>query len=260
MSNMKVKMSFFRCCILACIMAFGVACSNQGGSSGKFTIKGKLSDVDDGVVISLLGFENDTVRNGRFEFAGEAGPDAELLGLMVIDDGPISMPLLAVWIAPGAKIKINGKGKLTPLWTVQSSVPNQKEENLYTNENRDNIAEQARINIELIDLLTKSRAASSEDQVLAYREVSNFLMTKLDSLKIREIYSNISVMEKTAVSPIWLNKMNGLAGILFFRKSSLSAEQSGYLIKKAWELYNKMSEEDKNTPIGNQILRSLEQL
>ena len=253
---MNIKKFFLRCFILISIMTLGVACSNRS----EFTIKGRLSDVDDGVVVTLLGFGNDTIKNGRFLFKGEIESDAELLGIMIMNNGPMSMPILPVWAAPGAKIKIKGKSELTPLWEVKSSVPNQKEENLYTNENRDNIAEQTRINMELIDLQIKYRNVSSEDEIMAYREVANSLKLKLDELKIKEIYTNISIMEKTDISPIWLNKMNGLAGTLFFRKSTLSADQYGYLIEKVWKLYDRMSEEDKNSPVGNQILLRLEQL
>ena len=258
-----MKGSFFRFCFFACIPLFSVACSNSEKLSGnEFLIEGKISGVEDGVIINLLRWDgdagetiaSDTVMNGRFIFRKETVSDMERLTIESWDEGFPSMSL-GVWVAPKAKIEVIGKGKLHVFWNVKSRIPYQKEENRYTNNSRDIISESVRFSAESDDLRTKARAASSENEALTYRKTADSLGVIRKSLRLKELDADMTIMEKTNTSPVWLNKMRGITQMLMY--GNLNTETDGELRKKAEGLYAKMSEEDKNTPLGYLITSQL---
>ena len=258
-----MKNSFFRFCLLVCISLFSVACSRSDKLSGnEFLIEGRLSGVEDGVVINLqrldgnagMTIASDTIRNGRFVFKEKTESESEQM--TIIPRGEDFLPMsLDVWVAPGVKIKINGKGKLHPVWEVKSSIPFQKEENRYTNKSRNFIVERLCLSVERDDLWKKASAASSEDETRAYRKTADSLEVITKSLRIKELYANMDIMEKTNVSPIWLDKMRHITQMLKY--GDLSAENDSELRNKAEALYGRMSEEDKNSQLGYIITAQL---
>ena len=258
-----MKSAFFRFCLLACVPFFGVACSGSEKLQGnEFLIEGEISGVEDGTVVNLFREDefsgkriaSDTLKNGRFMFKEEAESNTDKLSVMPRGEGfpPMS---LQVWAAPGSKIKIKGKGKLHPLWEVKSSVPYQKEQNLYQEKNRNIIAETARISTERNDVMSKIMAASSKEETLPYRKITDSLAVIMDSLWLTEIMADVDIVEKTNISPIWLQKMVAVA-----YKSNPSNDNKEYyrdLRKKAEALYGRMSEEDRNTLYGARITANL---
>ena len=259
-----MKSIFFRFCLLACIPLFSVACAGSGIKlqGNEFLIEGEIAGVDDGIVINLGRMDentgkriaSDTVRNGRFIFKEDAESNTDKLYILISDDGFPPM-FLNIWAAPGARIKIKGNGKLFPLWEVQSSVPYQKEQNLYKDKCRDVIAEFARVSIERNDAVSKIMAASSREESIPYRNIVASLGVKSDSLMVIEYSEYVNIMEKTNVSPIWLEKMTNLAWLV--RPSKEGSEYYSELRKRTEALYSRMSEEDKNTLYGARITAEL---
>ena len=257
---------------MACIGLLGVACSNSVKLTGnEFLIEGKLSGVEDGAVIYLYRMDDlgsirwsniasDTIKDGRFTFRSEAESNNEQFSIIPRGDGFPSAGL-DVFAAPRAKIKIRGTGKLFTLWEVKSSVPYQKDANRYVNNSRDIIAEQARNSIERNDIMAKRGTFASEDEATAYRKILDSLNVIRSELIIKQLYNDISIMEKADITPIWIFKMRGIAIILNDRTGiyNLDAEQIIHFRKKAEELSGKMSEEYKNTPNGKYIMIALTQ-
>ena len=263
---MNVKKYFFRCAIFLCIMVFGFACSRSEKLVGnEFLIEGELSGVEDGIEIRLLRWEgesgtliaSDTIRNGRFMFKEETIVDVERLTLNSRYDGFPSM-YLNVWITPGAKIKIKGKGKIHPLWEVKSSVPYQKEENRYTNNSRDLIEENSRLSVESAVLRTKARTADSNDEALTYKAAADSLAIIHTSLMIKLFLANMDFMIKSDISPVWLDKLFESTNVLRIFNLGIPLlknidDYEDEFRKKAEALYSRMSEKDKTTPIGYRI-------
>ena len=110
------------------------------------------------------------------------------------------------------------------------------------------------LSIEINDLRTKGRAASSEE-ALTFKKITDSLEIIQNTLKIQEIFANINIMKKMNVSPIWLDKMNGIT--MTIKYSNVGAEYADEIRKKAEELYDRMSEEDKSTPTGYKITANL---
>jgi len=259
-----MKSAFFRFCLLACIPLFSVACSHSEKLSGnEFLIEGEISDLEDGTVINLVRWDefsgkviaSDTLSNGKFVFKEMAESYMDKLAVMPRGDGfpPMS---LKVWAVPGAKITIRGKGKLHPLWEVKSSVPYQKEQNLYISNSRDILVEMARISAERNDVFSKMMVTSSREEALPYRKIVDSLAVIMDSLGLMKVLTDVNVIEKTKkVSPIWLEGMMSVA--YHANPSNESKDYYGELRKKALKLYDKMSEEDKNTLYGARITSNL---
>ena len=257
-----MKSLFFRFCLLGCFPLFSVTCSSpEKLSDNEFLIEGKISDVEDGAVITLfrndgdfgMSIANDTLKNNRFMFKVEAVSNLEKMSIMCFNEGYPSSRSLDVWVAPGKRIKITGKDRLLPAWEVKSSIPYQKETNRYTDKNRSIIRKMTELSIEINDLRTKGRAASSED-ALSYRKTADSLEVVQNTLKVKEIFANIDIMEKMDVSPIWLDKMNGIAMTLKYSNVGSDADD---MRKKAEELYSKMSDENKSTSTGYKITANL---
>ena len=259
-----MKRSFFRFCLLASIILFSVACSRSEKLSGdEFLIEGEISGVEDGAVIDLVRWDEftgktiatDTLKDGRFRFKEKAESNMDKLSISPRDDGFPPMSLY-VWIAPGVKVKIKGNGKMHPLWNVKSSVPYQKEQNLYTEKNRDIIAATARISAERNDVFSKMMAASSREESIPYRNIVDSLTVISDSLWLKQVLADVEIMEKTNdISLIWLEKMVSVA--YQSKPSNESKEYYSELRKKAEKLYSRMSEEDKNTLYGARITSQL---
>lgn len=241
-----------------------VACSDSVELSGdEFLIEGIISNVEDGAVIILfrqdgdfgMSVARDTLKNNRFSFKLEAVSDPEEMSIMCSGEGYPPSSSLSVWVAPGKKIKITGNDKLFTAWYVKSSIQNQKEENRYTDKSREIIREKARLSIEYGDLRTKARSVASEDTALAqaYKKRADSIDNLIKTLSLPQSFQEIEIMEKRAVSEIWLDKMRGIA----MRLKYSNLEDTDNLRKKAEELYARMSEEDKNSPVGYKITADL---
>ena len=258
-----MKSRFFRFCLLACIPLFSVTCSDSVKLTGnEFLIEGIISDVEDGAVITLFRNDGDfgmriaidTLKNDRFMFIKEAVSDPEKMSIMCLSEGYPSSRSLDVWVAPCKRIKIAGKDKLLPAWEVKSSIPYQKEENRYMNTNRNIIRKMTELSIEINDLRTRGRTASAEE-ALTYKKITDSLEIIQNTLKTQEIFANINIMRKMDVSPIWLDKMNGIS--MTIKYSNVGSEYADDIRKKAEELYDKMSDEDKGTFTGYKITANL---
>jgi len=258
-----MKRSFLKFCLFICIPLLSVTCSGKEKLSGKeFLVEGEISGIEDGTVIQLFRWDggvgysiaSDTLKNGRFIFKKKAIFSPERLTISPKGNDFPSM-FLYVWVAPGVNVKIRGKGKIFPLWKVKSSIPNQKEENRFTDKNCDIIAESARISAERSNVFSKIMTASSEDEARPYSKIVDSLDVIGDSLSLIEIFANVNIMEKTNISPIWLDKMRVLAWKV--KPANEGKEYYSELRKKAEALYDRMSEEDKTTLVGYNITADL---
>ena len=72
-----------------------------------------------------------------------------------------------------------------------------------------------------------------------------------DSLRVIENSAYIGILEKTDITPIWLEKMRNITWLV--TPSKKDKEYYGELRKKVETLYSKMSEEDKLTSYGSHI-------
>jgi thiol-disulfide isomerase/thioredoxin len=191
-------------------------------------------------------------KNGRFIYTVEGVYQPEK---MTISGSLFSQSLpLDIWVASGQKIKITGKGSLPPLWEVESSIPYQKEANLYTNNSRAIITELAHISAERDKIETWS--SFSHDVIASHKKIDSLNRAKNTfSLRSKQIFADLDIMYKTDISPVWLDKMLNITKSL--KHPDFSTKHAGNIRKKVKELYNRISDTDKNTPLGYEITANL---
>ena len=261
---MKIILKKIRLCLLASISLFFVACSNSEKLSGdEFLIEGKIDGVENGAVITLFRRDGDTgatiatdtLKNNRFRFKIEAVSNPEKMDIMCFDEGYPSSNALSFWVAPGKRIKITGKDKMLTAWTVKSYIPYQKEQNLYSDKSRNIIWEMARLAVEYNDLRTKVRSSPSEEDANKYRKNADSIDLIRRTLSVEQDLADLEIMEKYDISPIWLDKMREIS--IGIKYSKVEGEYTDVVRKKTEVLYNRMSEEDKNTPMGYNITANL---
>ena len=266
-----MRKNLLKICLLACIALFSVACSRSEKLRGnQFLIEGEVSGVEDGTELLLFrsnghkhgggradSIATDTVRNGRFRFKGETVSNTDRL---IIHCFPPEA--LIVWVTPKAKVNIIGKDKIQLLWDVKSSVPNQKEQNRYTEKSRDLIAEYTRLWFQIhFEVFPNRSAASSEEELRANSRARDSIFVLIRSLEEKEYFNDVAIMEQTNISDIWLDKMETIAHQLYLASNTsyplTRIEEDFELRQKAEALYSRMSEDDKNTPIGKYITNQL---
>ena len=258
-----MKKSFFKFCLLACIALFSIACMRSVKLQGnEFLIEGKISGVKDGVVVELINgnagngypITSDTIKKGRFIFKEETmyGQDRlsiRLGGVPFMDADNFD---LKIWVEPRAKIKIRGKRKLYHLWKVKSSIPYQKEEDIYTEKTRDIITEFSVVTAEYNEVMAKIKRASSKNEILAYGKALDPISERRDSFYKKKLFTYLDILEQTNISPVWLRKMFEVVQIMNF-----GLKNENDLRTKAIALYDRMTEEDKNTFWGIEITNLL---
>ena len=233
--------------LAACISLACIACNETVKLTGnEFLLEGKISDIEDGAVIELFRLDgdiglpvgSDTVRNGRFMFVKEAVSEVDEMHISSRSKGFPSM-YLTVWVSPGKRIKITGEGKALPAWRVKSSIPYQKEENLYADKTRALRKEMA-----ILDIQAESGMYG--------RDSLNMIE---DSLTLRESLIEAEVMKKTAISPIWMDKMDGIA--ITLRYNDTRDGRYDELRKAAETLYKRIPASELETPAGYGITARL---
>lgn len=228
-------------------------------SQGTFTIEGRLTGVEDGILVRLSRNEErvmnciatDTLRNGTFRFEDRtSGNDSERLMVNVDRHGFPNM-WLDVWVAPGAKVTIEGTNKLIRTWQVNSTVKEQVLQNRYIDVARSLIDEQQRLAVRYMELweIRDSSSASKEEKEAAKKE-GREIISRMKEASEEEIPVYIKLMQENPVDKAWLGFMQSLS--LHIRY----AEESPYR-KEAEALYARLSEADKATDVGRSITVNL---
>lgn len=221
----------------------------------KYIIKGHIRDLKDNTVV-LLYEDNgdimnvivrDTVKAGKFTFSGVTD---QKKCLMVIGEGDgFPSMWLDVWVGPGSAVQIEGIGKLLKTWDVKSDVPEQKEWNRYISASRVYYDHLQQLSVEVGCLLQRRhKAKAPEIERIGFAIDS--LRTKEDSLRTLINRQDLQILSRSAVSPIWMNKLVSLSEDVRYNDKSLFREP-------VQGLYNKLSREHKESEAGREIKANL---
>ena len=198
--------------------------------AGEFLIAGKIKNVPDSAVVflyvsqgqSLCGIGTDTLIDGRFSLRDTiASPKAAQVCLYI---GDYRGGALEVWIAPGECTEIRGEGEQAWLWEVVSDIPEQKDEDMYR--------------------------ALVEPEV---RELNQFqdILTPQDMARYMELCGQISektvrYMQTAPVTQVWINRFAECARFLLY---GIGLDHKAEMLA----LYDRMTEEQRQSPMGRQI-------
>ena len=119
---------------------------------------------------------------------------------------------LALWVLPGAKIKVFGDNRIAALWTVESDVAEQKESNLYVAAVRPFLAEYWNYYPEKAKLEALYRDKNTpREKRSAVRKQINAITAKQDSIQSLMYKAEIDIMQTAPVGDIWLMHLAQLA-------------------------------------------------
>ena len=218
---------------------------------GEFVIYGELQNVPDSSVLELLRAEgrihrlidSDTVVNGKFIFRDTiTDSQAHKLRLTARSKG-FPNTFLNIWVKSGAYVKITGNDCLHSLWHVESDVPEQHDENLFSEVALAERKQMLPYVTEWNDVYSTGLQHGLDKPTL--RKVDSLLklfLPLVDSIALHEL----NYMKEAPVTAVWLDRYQNYAGYLQWNKKFGHED----LIRS---LYDRMSEADRATEEGQLI-------
>lgn len=197
---------------------------------GEFRIVGKIENLPDGAVLSLCETQGplsrkiaaDTLRDGTFSFRDTvSAPKAVQMSLRV---GDYHGGTLDVWVAPGKCTEIHGKDKQVWLWEVLSTIPEQKDEDAY------------RFLVEPENCeLNRFQGILTPQEAACYMELCGQISEK-----------TVRHMQTAPVTEVWINKFAECARWLLY---GIGLDHKEEMLA----LYDRMTDEQRQSPLGRQI-------
>lgn len=218
---------------------------------GEFVIYGELQNVPDSSVLELLRadgrihrlIDSDTVINGKFIFRDAiTDSQAHKLRLTARSKG-FPNTFLNIWVKSDAYVKITGNDCLHSLWHVESDVPEQHDENLFSEVALAERKQMLTYVTEWNDVYSTGLQQGLDK--LTLRKVDSLLklfLPLVDFIALREL----NYMKEAPVTAVWLDRYQNYAGYLQWNKSFGHED----LIRS---LYDRMSEADRATEDGQLI-------
>lgn len=218
---------------------------------GEFVIYGELQNVPDSSVLELLRadgqihrlIDSDTVINGKFIFRDTiTDSQAHKLRLTARSKG-FPNTFLNIWVKSGAYVKITGNDCLHSLWHVESDVPEQYDENLFSEVALAERKQMLTYVTEWNDVYSTGLQHGLDKPTL--RKVDSLLklfLPLVDSIALHEL----NYMKEAPVTAVWLDRYATYVTFLQWNKSFGHED----LIRS---LYDRMSEADRATEDGQLI-------
>lgn len=218
---------------------------------GEFVIYGELQNVPDGSVLELLRSEgnlmpritSDTVMDGKFVFRDTiTDSQAHKLRLTARSKG-FPNTFLNIWVKSGAYVKITGNDCLHSLWHVESDVPEQHDENLFSEVALAERKQMLPYVTEWNDVYSTGLQHGLDKPTL--RKVDSLLklfLPLVDSIALHEL----NYMKEAPVTAVWLDRYATYVPFLQWNKKFGHED----LIRS---LYDRMSDADRATEEGQLI-------
>ncbi|WP_102407525.1 TlpA family protein disulfide reductase [Parabacteroides bouchesdurhonensis] len=233
-----------------------VACSsNPSVPENEFLIEGKLTNVPDSSIIELRisdgrllkEIARDTLINGTFMFRDTIATGVRELYLRSRSKG-FPGTWMSVWVAPGEYIKVSGTDKLLQTWTIESDIPEQREENLFVQASFPEKRKVLQYSAQEYDIIHEMYGEHAGDE--EFEKNGRALIDSLRKLEepLKDIIQQkeLDYMKTAPVSSVWLNKYRLYAFCLQWNKKNP-------FIPEIKALYARMSEADKETVTGKEI-------
>ncbi len=257
-----------------------LALNNLLSAEKKFIIEGNITNIPDSAIVTLSQLKGmqyvtivaDTIINGKFRLEGTTDTVTKYLlsvseqkDMSNMEDTNIWLPVgdndyiyigtpvfpesfSEIWVYDNVT-KITGNSILYGTWDVASNLPEQKEENLYTEASKTEIDSFQLCSIERRKLVNQAQHPNID------RDKRKQIGDKVDALdSIRDRLDNqmrvnaLKVMAKSKIGTVGLENLSGIAKI---------SEKNPELIKPALAQYKRLSKEQKNSETGINIYNKL---
>lgn len=234
--------------LLTAGLMLGSCTSTVKVPEGKYLIRGTLENVADGTVVELLKEDGrtfktvckDTVADGRFLFSDSISGEVPQKLMLFSGDKGFSGAWLDVWVQSGKCVKVTGKDRLLPLWSVDSDIAEQKAAAGFMALCRAEREKSMRWKAEEADLFR-----TEKEQGLDWGKIDSLraLCAPADSL----IYlAELDYMKEAPVTAVWLDKYKLYSSFLQWNHEFGHRD----LIRS---LSARMSDEDRATEAGQEI-------
>jgi len=163
---------------------------------------------------------------------------------------------IPIWIEPGSKTRISGKGYYPSSWQVKSNVKEQNDEEVY----REAVRPFASISDSLFWVYyregDKIAQAESDQDRQKQRAATRLIRQELDSISFIEHRLIFEEMMKRPVTEQWINRlqMHAQTSAAYTSMGSTYPKEN---IERMQELYSRLSEEQKHSRKGELIYSHL---
>ena len=236
---------------LLLLLALNILAQNE------ITIEGKVTNVEDGSRVRLFRWDgrvgiaiaSDTIENGNFYFKVEAVKELEKLSLSGLSP---KFPSIGreLFVTPGCHMSISGNGYKILGWNVKSKVKEQQEYDFYMNAAREeyDALQDWLIQRNVYEKMLTSETATEEERKIAkdkFKDVS--FLTKCE---FQLEGKKIEAMKDRPITSIWLDNLQQFSSSVNYYPDYPHRE-------KVFELYNRLSDEQKESEIGKIITAQL---
>lgn len=210
------------------------------------TIEFNLSDIPEGATLNIYRNEGnggslvygDTINDGTFRYTYKCDSIFETTSYSIILSNGNILSSRHLYVKTNCKSTISGTGNYVEKWTFESKNPRQQFDNKMNEATKDILIEINEVGAERYkpDLTQEDRRVIS---------------IKMDSLYTQYYNISLSALETMQVDEYWLEAFAG-------QTSTINYEGTDYpTYPKLTELYKKLSDADKATPVGKRITMDL---
>lgn len=219
----------------------------EKASDGEFIIKGKLANLPDSTIVTLLRAEGDigkrvavdTLIGGGFYFQDTMTTAPRKFYIRL--SGPVrSLASRDFFVAPRSITNVTGSGVNMMFWNYDNDIKEQCEFDKYHAAKMPEYGKQFDVYGELFDLDAWGKPSNDNKSKI------DSLGKLMDELRLTSDLKHIEYMKVAPVSGIWLDEYLSLAMSLQYDRESPNVP-----VIKA--IYERMSAADKLTPVGVEI-------
>ena len=238
--------------LMAGLMMLTIASIPCIAQNTNVVVKGKLTNVPDSLYLYIVEFDNQrgttTARgimiNGELSF--EFNTRINKPHLATIRNHEIGLkPLHLIWIEPGANIRITGDGLDYSTWKIESNVKTQQNENRFREATQAEESKMYQLNTEICRLNTLYSKGQKPKEI------------KEQLVELSKLEEDLYNTTKERVLPLLEELPVDEAWILQLFKNSQTRNMDVHRRKKLIELSQLMSEEQKKSYFGKEIMQNL---
>ncbi len=237
-------------------LLFCLSCgSSVKVADGEYLIRGELTNVADGSILELMlveghtlkSVEQDTVKDGSFEFQGKLPENSKMLWLRSSSEG-FPTDGVHIWLESGAYVTIEGDGPIISSWSVESDVSAQGEETALVRATYPEALEYSALTVPENTIIPKIRAtlASGSNDIGAYRKSLDSIFRLKAPLRDKITRKSIDHLRKAPVTDQWLYTFSRIAPMVRFSSDTA-------IVAKIHELYEMIPKVKLESELGEFI-------
>ncbi len=214
-----------------------------------FIVEGDIRSLPDSTELMLIAGSNNVrkawSKDGRFTLAFPITQRSSFM-LLSLSEG-MSSRYLTIWGEPGQTVRITGRGKQLHTWTIESTSPEQQQQEYFKQALRRESDERDRIDARLERLGEAFQKARSEEHKARLAKQAEALERTYDSLSLVMAGKKLDVMNEFEPSTFTFSELRGISQSIYGNPAYI------VLKGKAIAQYERLPAEMKNSARGREI-------